>query len=223
MIYDARLYEQFPGEINTAVIYTGDRELKEVGPIQGGSLNYSPEIITLKTEGIEAVLHEEERKVLEKKQPDILKVLFSPLMVDRDRVEDTVKKAVKIIKKMEGEDRDRDKLLAALIVLVDKLVDENTLEKLWEEFSMLNFFRFAEKKFREEGLREGMKEGMKEGIREGIVEVIFRQLKKKFGDVPQDYRLKIRSLDKESLTELSENILDINSLDDIDKFLNLKH
>jgi predicted transposase YdaD len=88
---------------------------------------------------------------------------------------------------------------------------------------MLNFFRFAEKKFREEGLREGMKEGMKEGIREGIVEVIFRQLKKKFGDVPQDYRLKIRSLDKESLTELSENILDINSLDDIDKFLNLKH
>jgi hypothetical protein len=41
MIYDARLYEQFPGEINTAVIYTGDRELKEVGPIQGGSLNYS--------------------------------------------------------------------------------------------------------------------------------------------------------------------------------------
>jgi len=122
-------------------------------------------------------------------------------MVDRDRVEHTVKKAVKIIKKMEGEDRDRDKLLAALIVLVDKLVDENTLEKLWEEFSMLNFFRFAEKKFREEGLREGMREGMKEGmkegikegIREGIVEVIFRQLKKKFGDVPEDYRYTARN------------------------------
>jgi len=64
---------------------------------------------------------------------------------------------------------------------------------------------------------------MREGIREGIVEIIFRQLKKKFGDVPQDYRLKIKSLDKESLTELSENILDIKSLDDIDKFLNLKH
>jgi flagellar biosynthesis/type III secretory pathway protein FliH len=55
-----------------------------------------------------------------------------------------------------------------VIILVDKLLDEETIEKLWEEFKMLNVFKYAEERGKKEGFQEGIEKGIEKGIERGV-------------------------------------------------------
>ena len=80
---------------------------------------------------------------------------------------------------------------------------------------------------RAQGIKEGIKEGRKEGIKEGReeekekfriqeAERAERLLSKKFGELTEEYKENIHNLDKEKLDVILDNILDIESLDDIE-------
>ena len=55
------------------------------------------------------------------------------------------------------------RLLAATLILSNKLIDKDRLRQIWEEIKMLDILEIA----KEEGLKEGMREGKALGLQEG--------------------------------------------------------
>lgn len=88
---------------------------------------------------------------------------------------------------------------------VEKMIS-NLERSLKEEF----------KKTRKEGKIEGKKEGKIEGIRM----VLLEQLKEKFKDIPFEYINGLEKLDDKALLALARDILKIEKLDDLKKYIN---
>ncbi|MDD4570659.1 MAG: DUF4351 domain-containing protein [Tepidanaerobacteraceae bacterium] len=75
-------------------------------------------------------------------------------------------------------------------------------------------------KGREAGIKEGREAGIKEGKEVGIAETVLRLLSKKLGEVPEKYASKLMAQDKQTLERIADSIFDIESIKDLDKFLN---
>lgn len=77
------------------------------------------------------------------------------------------------------------RLVAATMILANKLIPKDRLEALWEEIKMLDIVEFAREKGVEEGktlgLQERINKGMEQGKREGLLEGIELGLSVKFG------------------------------------------
>ena len=69
-------------------------------------------------------------------------------------------------------------------------------------------------------LSKGREEGREVGKQEGIAETVLRQLSKKLGEVPEEYVSKLMARDKQTLDKIADSIFDIESIKDLDKFLN---
>jgi predicted transposase/invertase (TIGR01784 family) len=76
---------------------------------------------------------------------------------------------------------------------------------------------------REEGLEEGLEQGLEQGIEQGIqhatIGLVIRQLTKRFGKISQRKIKSISGLPLSVLEELSEALLDFNSLADLQSWL----
>ena len=80
----------------------------------------------------------------------------------------------------------------------------------------------AERKGIEKGIEEGRKEGIKEGIEKSRlkdVETVLKLLNKKFGNVSKEFNDKIQNLNGDKLNLIIENILDIDTLDQLRQYL----
>jgi predicted transposase YdaD len=77
--------------------------------------------------------------------------------------------------------------------------------------------------FRREGRQEGRQEGWQEGREEGetmaLVKATIKLLTKKFGIIPNDLKMRLQELDVASLEIIVEDILDMKSIDEINKYL----
>jgi predicted transposase YdaD len=76
---------------------------------------------------------------------------------------------------------------------------------------------------REEGLEEGLEQGLEQGIEQGIqqatIGLVIRQLTKRCGKISQRKIKSISGLPLSVLEELSEALLDFNSLADLQSWL----
>lgn len=72
----------------------------------------------------------------------------------------------------------------------------------------------------EEGLEKGLEKGIEKGVGKGIAETIIRQLCKKLGELPSEYKERILGQARPTLELIAENIFDIESLSELDRFLN---
>ena len=72
----------------------------------------------------------------------------------------------------------------------------------------------AEQKGRQEGLREGLRAGLRAG-RQGELTVLRRLIEKRFGALPGWAREKLAALSASELEELSERVLDAQSVDEL--------
>jgi predicted transposase YdaD len=68
-------------------------------------------------------------------------------------------------------------------------------------------------------LQEGLAKGEQQGIQRGEFELINRQLKKRFGEVSENTKFKLKNLSIEQLELLGESLFDFNSLDDVNNWL----
>jgi len=73
--------------------------------------------------------------------------------------------------------------------------------------------------WQEKGRIEGKEEGRKEGIVKGQADLLIRQLKKKFTNMPADMESRVRGLSAEKLQQLAEAIFDLETLEDVKSFL----
>ena len=68
-------------------------------------------------------------------------------------------------------------------------------------------------------MKEDMKEGMKEGMEKGKAELLMKVLIAKFKSIPENYENKIKELPDKVLDEIASNIFDMNSIEDLKKYV----
>jgi hypothetical protein len=74
--------------------------------------------------------------------------------------------------------------------------------------------------FIEQGREQGLKEGEANGERRAVQVMLKRQLARKFGPLSFELISQIESAEMDSLEKLVEEILDIESIDEVERFLN---
>jgi len=72
---------------------------------------------------------------------------------------------------------------------------------------------------REEGLEEGLEQGIEQGIEQATINLVIRLLTKRFGKISQRKIKSISGLPLSVLEELSEALLDFQSLNDLQSWL----
>lgn len=73
---------------------------------------------------------------------------------------------------------------------------------------------------REEGLEKGMEKGIGIGEKRTLLKTNIKLLTKKFGPLTAEVKAKLEKLDKDTLEIITDSILEIESLKDIEKYLN---
>jgi len=107
-------------------------------------------------------------------------------------------------------------LIGCLIGISDKFIDEAYVQKMMEVMKMTRVLQRLYKEFKEEGRIEGKAEGISSGKQEDVIKL----LKKKFKTLPEPLADKIKSINSvEKLEEILLSILDISSLDEVEKMI----
>jgi len=106
----------------------------------------------------------------------------------------------------------RGHLLIAFLALLPDEEMISMVERLLEEDEWLLELPYL-RRIRAEGHAEGRREGHAEGRREGEAEVLLRQLRVRFGALPEDVTARIKAADAETLLRWSERILSASTLD----------
>ncbi|HHW44106.1 DUF4351 domain-containing protein [Desulfofundulus thermobenzoicus] len=78
-------------------------------------------------------------------------------------------------------------------------------------------------KGRREGIQLGRQEGIQLGRQEGIILILLKQIKKRFGAVPQDIEERINSLELAQLEALAEKILEITTEEELRGAIAVRH
>lgn len=77
---------------------------------------------------------------------------------------------------------------------------------------------------KEEGLLKGMERGMEKGLEKGKhderLNTALKLLEKKFGPLPERYKIKLSKLNAITLATIIDDIFDYKSLDDVKKYIN---
>ncbi|MBR1368239.1 hypothetical protein RJ53_01510 [Methanocalculus chunghsingensis] len=97
------------------------------------------------------------------------------------------------------------------LAVSNRIVDEETLQELWEEMQMLKVIKFAEKK--------GMEKGLEKGREEGQIKVIKQISPRKFGPLPRGLSQAIDTLDLATLDCIVNDLLDMESIDDPRRYI----
>ncbi|MCA2669628.1 MAG: DUF4351 domain-containing protein [Microcystis sp. M114S2] len=71
----------------------------------------------------------------------------------------------------------------------------------------------------QEGLKRGLQQGIQQGRQQGEAKLVFRQLQRRFGEIPQNIEETIRKLPVERLEDLGLALLDFDTLADLDNWL----
>ena len=71
------------------------------------------------------------------------------------------------------------------------------------------------KTWKEQGIEEGRKVGRKEGRKEGEMIVLERQLTRRFGPLPESFRVRLYSATSEQLEHWADQILDAATIEDV--------
>lgn len=71
----------------------------------------------------------------------------------------------------------------------------------------------------EKGRIEGRHEGKIEGTIEGQTEILLKQLRKRFSEIPVDMEIRIKKIPGDKLEQLAEAIFDLKTIDDVKAFL----
>jgi len=71
----------------------------------------------------------------------------------------------------------------------------------------------------QKGMQKGIEKGIEKGKKESLKEIILKQLKIKFENIPEKYHDKIKKLNEDELEKLTEEIITISNINELDKYI----
>ena len=77
----------------------------------------------------------------------------------------------------------------------------------------------TQSRFYQEIIVEGLQEGRQKGLQEGEANLVIRQLRRRLGELPESQCSQIKSFSVSQLEDLGEALLDFQSIDDLDDWL----
>ncbi len=176
-------------------VYSGEK----VATTRSGK--YEPIVIDFSQRDGRKRLAEIRRMVEEGDFDNWLELVFLPLFgreTGADRAE-LVERVIRFETELFHAKRLSSKILAATLIMSNKLIDKERIKELWEEIKMLDVLEVAREKGMEEGMVEGMEAGKTLGIREGktlgMVEMLLKAVLEKFGVIPPKVSIQIKNID----------------------------
>ncbi|MFM7876375.1 MAG: Rpn family recombination-promoting nuclease/putative transposase, partial [Microcystis panniformis] len=112
-----------------------------------------------------------------------------------------------------SDSREQSNLAASTAILAGLVLEKDIIQRLLRKDIM------KESVIYQEIWSEGLQEGRQEGRQEGEANLVLRQLNRRVGDISPELLPNIRSLDLEQLENLGEALLDFQSLQDLEQWL----
>ncbi len=212
-----RLFSKYRVPIHTVVLSPANSK-NHVSVIDTGCLHYSVTHQIIRGRNGDEVLERIHNEIAIGNPVNELELIFVPLMESRLPVKELLLETIKLEKEIRDENI-KNKVIALTMVMANRLVEAELLEKIWEEVKMLKILKYAEDKGKEQGILIGIEQGIEKGRLDEKRHLIERQLIKKFGPLPRDTKSKIQNMDDAILDILSFEILDFQSIDDLFRFM----
>lgn len=220
--YDLQLYRTYHKKITTLILCFKQNSARHTS-FDIGSMQYQVQVCNTSDRDADQILVDIEAKIARGESINPLTLIFLPLMKSKYSAPELVEKIIHTQINLPIDEVTKKKIIVATLVLSDKLVGRDLLEKLWEDIHMYKFIEFAEEKGmlkgKAEGEAKGKAEGLVEGEKKGKIEVLFSQLTKKFKFIPNAYKEKLSKLDKFQVEFILGDIFEIHELKDLDKYL----
>jgi predicted transposase YdaD len=145
-------------------VYPGE---KRIGTSSG---KYTPIVIDFSRLDAQKRLAEIQREVQAGTYEDWLELVFLPLYGSETGTvrAEIVERIIRFETELCKAQKISSAVLAATLVMSNKLIDKDRIEALWEEIKMLDVLEVAKEKGIKEGMEKGLEEGMEKGLEEGM-------------------------------------------------------
>jgi predicted transposase/invertase (TIGR01784 family) len=119
------------------------------------------------------------------------------------------------------ESQQRQNLASYAGILAGLRFEETLIRQLFQEDIMREsvIYQSIRQEGKQEGLQEGKQEGLQEGLKQEALTLTMRLLQRRFGKVEARIIAKVQELSREQLETLTEELLDLSELDDLDAWL----
>ncbi|MGL5153263.1 MAG: DUF4351 domain-containing protein [Clostridium sp.] len=216
LLYDVHLVSEYKKPIETYVIYTNS--IKNVmNELTLGSIQYKFNPIYMGNFNADEIILEIKNKLKNGENlllSDIVRLEFTPLMCSRKKQDVIIEEALNVTTEITDNVR-KEQCQTILVALALKFgVEINN-----ELGRKIRMSPLGQKIFNE-GIEEGIEKGIEKGIGKGKAILLVNLLNKKFNNISDDLEKKVKALSESQLDLIGLNIFDMNSIDDLKKYIN---
>ena len=133
-----KLYSRYNKSIHT-VVFCVNKVNKENTKINAGTLSYEVTTVDFSEKNGDDKLKELKEKIENNIEINELELIFLPLMKSNIDKVSLVKQVVNMEMNLKKEDSFKEKLAAITLVMADKLIKREQLEKIWEAQRLIIF------------------------------------------------------------------------------------
>ncbi|MDR1532722.1 MAG: hypothetical protein LBS62_11185 [Clostridiales bacterium] len=166
------------------------------------ALKFKPIIVCLADRDADKTLARLKEEIKNSGQVNELELIYLPLYASKNlNVTELLMESAALVRQLDIPDVMADKILAMMLVLANKLVDKNSLDNIWKEFSRMYKLKVLEVA-EEQGMRKGVRKGVRKGMRKGVQkyrEVVTNMLS---NGASYEFVMKVTGLSEEKLAEL---------------------
>jgi len=202
--------------------YTGKRK------IQTHSGLYQPTFVDLTLRNGKERLKQIREDVESGDTASFLELAFLPMYGNDDDIDskEFIKDIIRFETELLKKDSTKELLVAATMIMSNKILDTETFDKLWEEIKMIKAFVFAEEKGYDRGINEGYNKGKNDGKTEGAITtakiMLIEALEETIGVVPEYIEKKIQQITNQTtLKGLFRQAIRCNDINDFNQKLAL--
>ena len=216
--YEALLSLQKEKDVTTYVVYSNNIK-KAMSSLETGISKFNVKSIFMSEKNGDLIFEELEKKINNKEKltkQELISLAFTPIMGGKLTKVEKIIKSIRIVKSSDSEYKyDIESMLYAF---ADKFLQGKDLQKVKEEISMTELGRMLIEDGIEKGRKEGIEKGIEQGMEKGKADLLIKMLVKKFKNVPNEYREKIKMLPQDTIEVIGMDIFEMNSINDLEKY-----
>ena len=216
--YEALLSLQKEKDVTTYVVYSNNIK-KAISTLETGISKFNVKSIFMSEKNGDLIFEELEKKINNKEKltkQELVSLAFTPIMGGKLTKAEKIIKSIRIVKSSDSEYKyDIESMLYAF---ADKFLKGKDLQRVKEEISMTELGRMLIEDGIEKGRKEGIEKGIEQGMEKGKADLLIKMLVKKFKNVPNEYREKIKMLPQDTIEVIGMDIFEMNSINDLEKY-----